>query len=533
MATLWTGGTIYTMACEGETVEAVLVENGIITATGSRANLAPQATTIHDLQGKVMYPGFVDSHLHIIGYGEKLKHLDVSHVTSKEELVKLLQARMQASGAEEWVIAIGLNETQFDEPIFPSLAELDALGDVHLIVKRSCHHLILANSKALAFAGITSDTPSPEGGVIEKVNGQLTGVLKDAALYMIVNHMPHITPVYIEDALEKAVKSLQAYGLVGGHSEDLSYYGPPSQPITAYRHIVEAKKSFKVHLLQHHTVFEEVMDRREPSSPYVEFGAMKIFVDGAFGGRTAALREPYCDEPNNAGILVHSKEQLMSYVRLARHYNQTVAVHVIGDLAIATILDVFGAIPPKEGQLDRIIHCSLVDEALLDRLASLPVAVDMQPQFVQGEYNAEVAKLGGERAQGLHPLKSLLDAGLIVAGGSDAPIEVPNPLQGIYAAVTRRNIGESHEGYGPKEKISRFEAVRLYTVGAAQIIQQDHCRGKIQVGYTADFTVLMEDVFQVELDRIPTIPVAYTIVDDQVVYRHESIVDNHMLEKQG
>lgn len=331
--------------------------------------------------------------------------------------------------------------------------------------------------------------------------------------------MPYYTPAYIEEALQKAIASLQSYGLVGGHSEDLSYFGPPSQPIHAFRKIVDAQKSFKVHLLQHHSVFEEVALLSEQSTPYVEFGAMKIFVDGAFGGHTAALREPYCDDPDNYGILVHSSAQLEQYVQLARRYGQTVAVHAIGDLAIETILDVFAAYPPLEGQLDRLIHCSLVDEAILDKLATLPVAVDMQPQFVQGEYLAEIVKLGEKRSQGLHPLKSLLDRGLIVAGGSDAPIEVPNPLYGIYAAVARRNFGESHEGFGPQEKISRFEAVRLYTVGSAEIIGQEHKRGKIKEGFSADFTVFDDDIFTVDIEQIPHIQVAYTVVDGRIVYK--------------
>lgn len=520
MATLWTGGTIYTMERAGETVEAVLEKDGQIVAVGSADSLLPQATTVRDLQGNVMYPGFVDSHLHVIGYGEKLMHIDVSNVTNKEELLHIIRDRMQGTSAEQWVVAIGMNETGYTEPIFPTLSELDALGEAHLIIKRSCHHLILANSKALAFAGITNDTPSPEGGIIDKKNGQLTGVLKDTALYLIVNHMPYYTPEYIEEALQKSVASLQSYGLVGGHSEDLSYFGPPSQPINAYRKIVDAQKSFKVHLLQHHTVFEEVAKLNEQSTSYVQFGAMKIFVDGAFGGRTAALREPYCDDPNNYGILVHSTSQLEQYVQLARHYGQTVAVHAIGDLAIDIILDVFAAFPPREGQLDRLIHCSLVDDVILDKLAALPIAVDMQPQFVQGEYLAELVKLGEKRAQGLHPLKSLLDRGLIVAGGSDAPIEVPNPLYGIYAAVTRRNFGESHDGFGPQEKISRFDAVRLYTVGSAEIIAQEHTRGKIKEGYSADFTVFEDDIFEVDIEKVPHIHVAYTVVDGRIVYEN-------------
>ncbi|QDQ02648.1 amidohydrolase [Lysinibacillus fusiformis] len=519
MATLWTGGTIYTMAKVGETVEAVLEQDGKIVATGSLESLLPQAVSIQQLHGSVMYPGFVDSHLHIIGYGEKLKHIDVSKVKSKDELLAIIRQRMVTATPEEWVIAIGLNETQFLAPVFPTLAELDALGEAHLIIKRSCHHLIVANSKALAFARITNDTPSPEGGIIDKVNGQVTGVLKDAALYLIVNHMPHITPAYLEDALGKAVTSLQSYGLVGGHSEDLSYYGPPNQPIAAFRKVVEEQQSFKVHLLQHHSVFEEVVQLPQERSRFLEFGAMKIFIDGAFGGRTAALRKPYSDEPDNSGMLVHTTEQLEEYVQLARRYGRTVAVHAIGDLAITTILEVFAKYPPREGQLDRVIHCSLVDKCILEKLAALPVAVDMQPQFIQGEYEAELARLGKQRAEGLHPLKSLLDQGLIVAGGSDAPIEEPNPLHGIYAAVTRRNFGENHEGYGAREKISRFEAVRLYTVGTAEIIGQQHVRGKIEAGYTADFTVFDEDIFSVDIEKVPDIEVVYTVIDGQIVYK--------------
>ena len=524
MATLWTGGTIYTMARIGETVEAVLEHKGKIVATGRFDRLLPQATSIKDLQGKVLYPGFVDSHLHILGYGEKLKHIDVSNVTNKEELLAIIRLRMNGVHKDAWVIAIGMNETNFDKPIFPSLAELDALGEAHLIIKRSCHHLILANSKAMAYVGITDTTPSPKGGIIDKVNGRLTGVLKDAALYMIVNHMPHITPDYIEDVLEQAITSLHTYGLVGGHSEDLSYYGPPHQPIDAFRKIVVERRSFKVHLLQHHSVFQEVLEANlhEEKSPYLEFGAMKIFVDGALGGRTAALREPYQDDAENSGMLMHSKEQLEQLVRLARLYGNTVAVHAIGDLAIDVILDVFAKYPPKEGQLDRVIHCSLVDEEILGKLEKLPVAIDMQPQFVQEVYDEVLARLGEKRIKGLHPLKSLLDRGLIVAGGSDAPIEVPNPLYGIYAAVTRRNFGETHDGFGAQEKISRFQAVRLYTVGAAEIIGQQHIRGQIASGYAADFTVFEEDIFTVEVEKIPQIQVAYTVIDGRIVYARKN-----------
>ena len=216
------------------------------------------------------------------------------------------------------------------------------------------------------------------------------------------------------------------------------------------------------------------------SSPFLEFGAMKILLMEPLEV-VRALRQPYCDDSDNAGMLIHTTEQLTSYVQLARQYGQTVAVHAIGDLAIDTILDVFAAYPPQEGQLDRVIHCSLVDEELLAKLAHYQWQWICDRSLYRRIPSRAIETWRG-RAQGLHPLKSLLDRGLIVAGGSDAPIEVPNPLHGIYAAVTRRNFGETHDGYNPHEKISRFEAVRLYTVGAAEIIGQQLMRGKIAEG---------------------------------------------------
>lgn len=519
MVTLWYGGIIYTMRYEGHTVEAVLEKDGLIFKTGTFKELQPLASTSVDLEGAVLYPGFVDSHLHIIGYGEKLKHLDASTMTSKQQLLEALHQRAQYLTPNDWLIAIGMNENQFEEPIFPTLEELDVIS-CHVIIKRACHHLIIANSKALAYAGITSSTPSPSGGIIEVSNGKLTGVLKDTALYLIVNHMPTISEEYVEDALKKAVDSLLQYGLVGGHTEDLSYYGHVTTPLQAFQKIIEQQKNFKAHLLQHHAVFEDVQKLPSlPHSPWLELGAMKIFIDGAFGGRTAALHKPYLDDVTNTGILVHTEEQLASLVKTARHYKQTVAVHAIGDRAIEVALSMFKQYPPIYAhQFDRIIHCSLVSVSLLQQLANAKVMIDVQPQFVLTDNNSLQRKLGQERMPFVNPIKSLLKRELVCAGGSDAPIETPNPLLGIYAAVTRKNKNESFV-HQPTEKLTRFEAVSLYTTGAAAIIGKQQIRGMIQEGYEADFTVFSNDVFTVPIEELPHLTVKFTVVHGKIVYK--------------
>lgn len=520
MKTLWYGGTIYTMEKENDTVDAVLVEDGIIQATGTFDHLRNQAKEFIDLKGAVMFPGFNDSHLHIIGYGEKLKNIDATNMGSKRQLLQTLHEHAKKLSKDDWLVAIGMNENSFVESCFPTLQELDEIN-CHVVIKRTCHHLIVANTKALEYAGITNDTPSPVGGIIEKINGQLTGVLKDAALYLIVNHMPTISKRYVYESLEKAIDSLLQYGIVGGTTEDLSYYNHFSLPLNAFQALVEKRQNFKVHLLVHHTVFEEVQQYNNlPNSTWLELGAMKIFIDGALGGRTAALLEPYNDDTENKGIFIQTEEQLDGLVKIARKYNQTVAVHVIGDAALDLILNVLEKNPPnKKKQFDRLIHCSLVNENLLNRLRNAQIAIDFQPQFIQSNPDFIKSRLGEERLNYVHPLKSFLNRGILVAGGSDAPIETPNPLHGIYAAVTRKNIHEIGEGQQPWERCTLFEAISLYTTGAAKIIGKSHIRGKIAPKYEADFTIFAKDLFKLNIEELPNVKVKYTVVQGNIVYK--------------
>lgn len=512
---LWYGGTIYTMQDEHHTVEALLEKDGIIHAVGSYEDLKKDASHLIDLQQHVLYPGFVDSHLHIIGYGEKLKNLDASHIKSKEELLRAIEERTKQLQKDDWLVAIGYNEGLNDKLSFPKIEELDAF-DCHIVIKRSCHHAIIVNRHVLEYAKITDTTENPSGGIIEKIDGHLTGVLKDNALYIVVNNMPTTTQSYVDDALQKAIHSLHSYGLVGGHSEDLSYYGHPSTPLNSYRYVIE-NENFKAHLLQHHAAWDDVQQLNFQHTTWVELGAMKIFIDGAFGGRTAALIAPYHDDPSEKGIFIHSPEQLTHLIKKARSFRQTIAVHVIGDAAITTIVELLEVYPPQAGQKDRIIHCSLVNDALLDRLAKLPIIVDLQPQFIASDSSILEARLGEDRLPYVYPIRSLLERHIICAGGSDAPIEHPNPLHGIYTAVTQRSI-DGDTVFNERERISRYEAVSLYTTGPAQVIGKEHKRGKIARGFEADFTILDGDLFNINIEQLPHVKVVKTVVNGQVVF---------------
>ncbi|AQQ53552.1 amidohydrolase [Planococcus lenghuensis] len=522
---LWHGGTIYTMQAEGETVEAVLVQDGIVHKAGTYNELKPLAIMEVDLQGGFMYPGLVDSHQHLIGHGEKLLRLDLSKVTSSDEMKKQLITAAEADNDSEWVVGDGWDENNFpDRKIFHRV-ELDEITDRPMVLRRVCRHAVLANSKALELAGITKETEDPEGGLIVRdADGAPTGFLHDAAQELMLGVMPEADTAELTSAVKLAVEDMLSLGLTGSHTEDMAYYGEFTKPLGAFKNVIGNELKFRVHLLRHHTVFEEMNRTAEYKEPYVEPGAMKIFADGALGGRTALLAKPYTDNPSVNGVAIHSEAGLKELVKLARSYGEAVAIHVIGDLALDLALTALEAYPVPEGKRDRLIHTVVASETLIDRMKKLDVALDLQPQFVTSDFPWAVERLGHDRIEWSYAWKKLLQNGLICAGGSDAPVEDVDPLLGIHAAVARRKPGETHGGYMPQEKLSRFEAIGLYTVGSAAAIGKEDTRGLIKEGYDADFTVFDRDLFSVEEDGILEAKVEWTVVAGEVMYRRGEAV---------
>jgi predicted amidohydrolase YtcJ len=281
-------------------------------------------------------------------------------------------------------------------------------------------------------------------------------------------------------------------------------------------------------LLVHHEALDNFLKTEQDyQMRYVEYGAMKIFADGAFGGRTAWLSLPYNDAPETSGVSIHGDEVLLKLVQKARSYDKNIAVHTIGDMALIQVLNAIKECPAKSGR-DRIIHAGLVSEQIIKDLKELPVILDIQPGFVASDFPWLIERLGTERIPYAFAFRTLLNEGIICAGGSDAPIEPVNPLLGIYAAAARRKPGESHEGYVPEQKISRYEAVGLYTFGSAAAIGQEDVRGYIKEGYLADFTVFDRDIFQVPIDEILEAKVLYTIVDGEIAFQrtNNSVTQN-------
>lgn len=504
MKTLWTDGSIYTMHSENAMTEAVLVEEDRIIQIGQKEKLLPLADRVISLNGAAMYPGFVDSHIHLIGHGEKLSYLDLASFTSIQDIVAQVRKKVIPG---EWFITEGWNDNQLIEGRSITRQDLDIIQDSPVALKRICRHVMVVNSRALELAGITEDTDSPTGGIIGKdENGRLNGLLYDEAQQLITSHIPPVNSGYLADVIRLSIQDLQSKGLTGVHTEDMAYYGPYEVPLKAYQEAVNGQ--FKVHLLRHHLVFEQML--KERSKEFIEFGAMKIFIDGSLGGRTALLSSDYSDRNGEQGVAVHTEEKLEELVRTARDSHENIAVHVIGDKATELIINLIEKYPAPNGKKDRLIHVNVLREDLIERMQRFPLVLDIQPLFVASDFPWVKERLGKERMEWAYAWRTLLNAGMECSGGSDSPIEDADPFLAIDAAVN--NV------WNPNQSISLHEAISLYTIGSALAIGKEHSRGKIEAGYDADFTIVNEALTE---DNLTDIFVCKTVVAGKIVYERK------------
>ncbi|TYR82147.1 amidohydrolase [Priestia megaterium] len=532
MGTLFYGGKIYTMVREREYVESVYIEDGWIKDIGSEREIrklwGKSIRKEVNLHNGVMYPGFVDSHLHLIGHGEKLIRLDLSQASSAEEVLMLVKEKVQTTPVGDWVIGEGWNENQWEDPTLIHHQQLDDITTEHpVILKRVCRHGLIANQKALMIAGITKDSPQPDGGIIQVDDyGMPTGFLADQAQDLVTKHIPPVSEAYLKQALKVAIEDCTKHGLTGAHTEDLNYYGGFLRTYKTFEQIVEKqKKRFRCHLLVHHEVIDEMnkfIRAKSQSSSFLEFGAMKIFADGSLGSQSALLSFPYKSDPSTNGLPIHSLMELKQLVKKARTLNRTVAIHAIGDLALEYVVDSIEQYPPADGQRDRIIHAQILRADLIERIKKLPAVLDIQPRFLASDFPWVIDRIGEENLDYCYAWKTLLKEGVMCAGGSDAPIEPVDPLLGIHAAVSRKTASAAETQYIANEKLTVFEAIQLFTLGSAQAVKQEHIKGVIQKNYIADFTVFEKDLFKVNVDDIPSIDVLFTVIDGEIVYTKSS-----------
>lgn len=529
---LWKNGLFFTMEKEDETVSAVVTDGEVIVATGEEEGLRNQyqmeLTNEIDLKGETVFPGFVDSHLHLLWYGQSLARLNLNQSKSKQESLSKIQEKVQQLSLDEWLFVEGYNENEWqDDPTPITKTDLDAITIQHpLLVRRIDYHNVVINTALINKIGLKDGQIYDGGGEIQlNQEGKLTGILKDEATNLAINAFPGATPKEQEEYLELAIEDLWSKGITGGHSEDLHYFNGFEGTLQTYHDVIEGKeKLFRVHLLIHHeelNVYNQSNEIFLGDNPYIELGAMKIFYDGTVGSQTALMSQPYAGT-DNYGLQVQTDEVFLSLIKAARKAKLPVAIHILGDKAFEKVIETLQQFPPLPGQLDRMIHTPWLNKELLEKAKNMPLVFDLQPQFMSSDLPWALDVLGEHHPPLVFAWKSIKESGFPVAGGSDAPVEIPNPFYGIHAAVTRMiREGENMKRYFPEEELSVYEALSLYTTGSAVAGYKEHSRGKIKPDYISDFTILKQNPFKVEKEDLSVLEVSKTIIGGEIVYQKE------------
>jgi predicted amidohydrolase YtcJ len=522
-------GVIYTMDERTPRASAVAIAGNRVLALGDDADmrelLSPRGEAI-DLRGRVVVPGFVDSHIHLMEYARRLRHIDLAEVPTLNEALARVAARAAQTPPGEWLLGGGWDRNLWPGGAFPTRNDLDTVAPQHPVVLRSkdCH-VIWLNSRALAQVGITAQTPDPAGGEIERdAAGEPTGILKEKAVELAEQAIARPPMETLLAALEEGVVNAQRAGLVGIHDcED-------GEAFAAFQ-ILHRQGKLGLRVLMHIPVENlEAAIRLGLHSgfgdDFLRVGGMKIFADGALGSRTAAMIEPYAGAPDNRGIVVTPPDELRRLVSCAHQSGLSVAVHAIGDAANRAVLDALSTVAGQPRMATapalphRIEHVQLLHPADVPRLAELGVVASMQP--VHATSDMEMADVHwGARSEWAYAWRSLLRAGTALAFGSDCPVESLNPLRGIHAAVTRRRPDGSpgEEGWYPAQRLTVAEAVRAYTCGAAYAAGQEGITGSITPGKLADLVVLSRDIFTCDPMEILDTEVVATVLDGRFVYR--------------
>jgi hypothetical protein len=519
---IW-GGPIYTGA-KPDKVEAVAVKGTRIVFAGARvgaqAEVGP-ATQVIDLKGAALFPGFTDSHAHLDGVGERELTLSLEGAKSAAEAAQRVQAYLAAHPGSGPVWGRGWIETGWPEGRFLDRKDIDPIsGERPVILTRADGHALVANTAALKAAGIEPATAAPAGGAILKdPDGRLTGMLVDNAMRLFAPLRRAPSEAERRARFEAAFRVETRYGWTGVHFMSVSW----PDVVLLERMDAEGQAPLRVYNAidadQADPLF--VHGPRQTPDGRITTRDIKLYEDGALGSRGALLFAPYADAPTTSGLVRTPPEVMAAAMAKAKAAGIQVSVHAIGDKGNANVLDLYAKQGVK-GLRWRIEHAQILRPADIPRFAQLGVIASMQPSHAIGDFHFAPARLGEERLKGAYAWKSLLDAGAVVVGGSDAPVERGDPMIEFYAAVARKDLsGASAPDWRPEERLSRTEALKLFTSSAAYARFAEAELGTIEVGKRADLSAFSADIMTIPEDQIPKAHAVLTVVDGKVVWRAE------------
>ncbi len=532
-------GRIHQIDEEKGVVEALAIREGKIEALGRDEEimkLAKEDTEIIDLEGRPAFPGFNDSHMHLVNYGYSRIQADLIGVQSIDELKERMSNFIQDKGIEEgkWVLGRGWNHDYFlDKQVFPHRYDLDEISTEHpIMVTRTCGHVASINSKALEIIGIDRDTEQVEGGHFDlDEHGEPRGIFREKALFMVHENIPSFSLDEVKEMILLGVRALNSEGITSVGSDDFE-----ALPDKDYEKIIQAYKAlskegrlnirvYQQGLFPDPDSYREFLDqghRTGDGDNFFKIGPLKILLDGSLGARTAALEEDYQDDPGNRGILSSTKEELDQMVQLAHENNCQVAIHGIGDRAIGMALDSIGSAlekDPREDHRHGIVHSQITNEGIFQKFKDTDSIAYIQPIFLDYDWSMVEERIGKKRLETSYNWKRMVDMGIPCSLGSDAPVETFSVMAGIYEAVTRKDLrGEPEGGWMPDQALSVDQALAGYTLEGAYASFEEDIKGSLERGKLADIVVLEEDPYQVDEDRIKDIRIHMTIVNGKVVY---------------
>jgi len=517
-------GRIYTLNPELPLAEAVVVQGSRIAYVGRTADVRAWAGhggwEVVDLQGRTVLPGLTDAHVHFAGYALARTRLNLSGIRSLEEALALVVRWAERTPEGTWIQGGGWNHNLWGGR-WPTRQDLDAVAPRHPVaLQRVDGHSLWVNTMALRLAGIEPGTHAPLGGeIVVDEEGQPTGILKERAAELVLEHIGRPDAAERQRLLNEAFSEAHALGITGVHAPE------EAESFSDYQALY-ARRSLRLRVLAHipQNRLEEAIAlgiRSGFGDARLRVGALKIFADGSLGSKTASLLQDYEDEPGYRGLPTILPHELNHWVDRAAQAGISVAIHAIGDRAVRLALDAIERAQSKAGRPTvphRIEHAQLLHPQDIPRFGELGVVASMQPIHCTSDMPV-ARRLWGERCRYAYAWRSLLNAGAVLAFGSDTPVEPMDPWAGLHAAVTReRPDGTPAGGWYPEERLTIEEAVRAYTIGPAIAAGELHLKGTIEEGKVGDLIVLDRDIFRIPPQEILGTRVEMTIIGGEVVH---------------
>ncbi|MGB8762730.1 MAG: amidohydrolase [Candidatus Sulfotelmatobacter sp.] len=518
--------------------EAIAVRGDRIQAVGKNLDimkLKGPDTEVVDLGGRFVMPGFNDAHVHLAEGGLQKLTIDLTGVKTLEELRERVKARVEKAKPDEWIVGGGWDETLWPIPTLPSRWDIDEVSDGHpVILARVDGHLALANTRALQLANITLASRDPEGGKIDRdANGQPTGILRDTAQQPVRAAIPQLTHEARREGIEVALADLAENGVTSAQD-----YSPEWENFQIYEELEkEGKLTARIsEWLPFDDVIDELKVKRgfHPQSDLMlHSGMLKAFMDGSLGGHTAALMEPYADDPKNSGLPRYEQAKLVEMAKERVLAGFQLGFHAIGDEGVQMALDAFAEaekaareqkVKSPNGTSDfrlRIEHAQVTTPAQIARFKELKVIASVQPSQLLTDMRWAQDRLGAKRAANSYAWASFLNKGVTLAFGTDYPVEPLSPFRGLYAAVTRKSENGKQE-YFPEQKLTMDQAIAAYTTGSAFAEFEEKEKGELAPGMLADFVVLDRDITAVSAEKELATKVLLTVVGGKTVYETKS-----------